>query len=498
MRVKLCFPIVGAMLALVCAVVASANSVSVQEADLTAYGMAYEINRGPGGALYVSDYGANEIWHIDASGAYTVYQVFETVLDARPNSAGDLWFTDGATTFGRVAVPTGTVTTWQVPELHNLWGLTFAQAGRVWMTDFVGEALYRFDPSASELCTYTLPTSSRSYYILHDQGQLWLRNWDLYRIYQIDVASNQVNWWQWELGPSNAEPAGLALDGGGNLWWADPGLGALARLEPDLDQLTTYVLPVGTVPRMLEIGRRGVWYTEAVSGTAGLLDPASAVGITTTLARGSGTVSTECSPWNAGTTASAVISTGTLSWAPGTVTSLTDGGGWNVYELATDARPYGVARSGGYLWAIDQGRQKLMRLPVSVPSVGIDKHTNGQDADGPPGPTVIVDAPVTWTYRVENTGDVDLTDVTVMDDNGTPADDSDDYICVIGTLAVGAVDDTSCSQSGTAVVGQYVNMGTVTANAGAIQVRDSDSSHYLGEEDTVFVFLPLVLKRVTE
>jgi streptogramin lyase len=379
-------------------------------------------------------------------------------------------------------VPTGTLTTWEVPEDHNLWGLAFDDADRLWMTEWVGAGsnLYRFDPVATELCTYTLPSNSRSYYLLHDQGQLWLRNWDQYRIYRLDIASGQADWWQWDLGQSNAEPTGLALDDDGNLWWADAELGALARLEPDLDRMTVYTLPVGTRPHMLETGPGGVWYTEGVSGTVGLLAPASAASATTTLSTGSGSVTAECSSWDPSTTSPAFISAGTLSWTPGSVTTLVDAAGWTVYQLATGASPYGIAGSGGYVWAADQGRQKLLRLSAPIAVVAIEKHTNGQDADDPPGPSVLVGDPVTWSYRVENTGNVGLTDVTVVDDNGTPANPADDYTCVIGDLAAGVVDDVTCSQEGTAVAGQYANTATVSADAGAEPVSDADPSHYFG------------------
>jgi streptogramin lyase len=491
--------VVVGILALLSAAIASAAGVSLEEADLTAYGTAYEINRGPGGALYLSDYDALEIWQIDTSGAYTLYQVFETVLDARPDDAGNVWFTDGAVTFGRVTVPTGTVTTWQVPELHNLWGLAFDGAGRVWMTEFFGAAskLYRFDPGVTELCTYTLPGSSYSYYVLHDEGQLWLGNWSLDRIYRIDIVSNQATWWQ--IGDSSARPTGLGLDQDDNLWWADPGLGALIRLEPGLDRMTSYGLPLGTTPRVLETSPEGVWYTEDSAGTVGLLDPAVAAGTTTTLTTGSGSVVSECSIWGPGTTSLASISTDSLIWASGTVTTVVDGGGWTVYELATGASPYGIADAGAYLWASDQGRQKLLRLSAATPAVDVEKYTNGLDADSPPGPTITVGDPVTWTYRVENKGNVDLTNVTVADDNGTPAIPADDYLCAIGNLAAGAVDDTTCSQSGTAVAGPYANVATVTADADTTQVSDTDASHYLGQESNTYtyIFLPLVLRNMT-
>ena len=48
--------------------------------------------------------------------------------------------------------------------------------------------------------------------------------------------------------------------------------------------------------------------------------------------------------------------------------------------------------------------------------VNIEKLTNGDDADTVPGPTIAVGDAVNWTYRVVNSGNVALTDVTITDD----------------------------------------------------------------------------------
>jgi len=51
----------------------------------------------------------------------------------------------------------------------------------------------------------------------------------------------------------------------------------------------------------------------------------------------------------------------------------------------------------------------------------------GSDADEPTGPIVPVGSTVKFTYTVSNTGDVELDNVTVIDDNQTPNDPSDDF-----------------------------------------------------------------------
>jgi len=83
-------------------------------------------------------------------------------------------------------------------------------------------------------------------------------------------------------------------------------------------------------------------------------------------------------------------------------------------------------------------------------SITIQKYTNGLDADLPTGPEIPEGDPVTWTYQVYNTGDVDLTDLAVFDDNGTQGNTSDDFqVCTRENLApqAGVAAGTLCSAS---------------------------------------------------
>jgi hypothetical protein len=149
--------------------------------------------------------------------------------------------------------------------------------------------------------------------------------------------------------------------------------------------------------------------------------------------------------------------------------------------MASGSRPFGLASAGDYAWVTDRGRDKLARLSVPpAPGIDLEKHTNGHDADDAPGPALVVGDAVTWTYFVTNTGEVDLTGVTVVDDNGTPANLADDYICVIGALPAGAADTATCDQAGTVAAGPYENVATVTGHYGDTPVSDADPSHYVG------------------
>ena len=116
------------------------------------------------------------------------------------------------------------------------------------------------------------------------------------------------------------------------------------------------------------------------------------------------------------------------------------------------------------------------------PGVDIEKATNGEDADMEPGPEILVDSlvgSVVWTYVVTNTGDFALTNVMVVDNR---IGEIPVMACTATSLLPG--ESMTCTVLGTAVVGQYDNLGEVTADfntdLGMGSVSDSDLSHYLG------------------
>ena len=65
------------------------------------------------------------------------------------------------------------------------------------------------------------------------------------------------------------------------------------------------------------------------------------------------------------------------------------------------------------------------------PSIDIEK-TAGDAADGDPYTSLAGD--ITYTYVVTNDGANRLVDIEIVDDNGTPADLSDDFGTVGGTI----------------------------------------------------------------
>ena len=124
-----------------------------------------------------------------------------------------------------------------------------------------------------------------------------------------------------------------------------------------------------------------------------------------------------------------------------------------------------------------------VQIFTPIPAIDIEKHTNGEDADDPPGPYISVNSSVNWTYFVTNTGAVNLTGIVVTDDmpGVTPVyvggDDGDGKLNPSETWIYQAI--------GVAVAGQYANVGTVVGHYDAVEVTHSDPSHYYNRPTTV-------------
>ncbi len=155
--------------------------------------------------------------------------------------------------------------------------------------------------------------------------------------------------------------------------------------------------------------------------------------------------------------------------------------GW--LDLASDEPVWvGVRHSASHRYSVTMQTWCLPKAPPPNPPVGpgdpgsidVEKSTNGDDADLPPGPQVETGSTVTWEYVVTNTGVDTLTHVAVTDDKeGAVA-------CPKTTLAPG--ESMTCAKTGTASSDPdviYENTATAvghTPNGG--QVEDTDPSHY--------------------
>jgi hypothetical protein len=135
--------------------------------------------------------------------------------------------------------------------------------------------------------------------------------------------------------------------------------------------------------------------------------------------------------------------------------------------------------TGNALYNTLNGREDAFFSVIALgdlPSVQIEKQTNGFNPGSPQDLYLLVGSSVTWTYVVTNLSQGTLTSIAVVDDQGVTVS------CPSTTLASGL--SMNCTASGTAVAGPYSNTGTVTGvvNVGdtAVTVSAMDDSHYFG------------------
>jgi uncharacterized repeat protein (TIGR01451 family) len=135
------------------------------------------------------------------------------------------------------------------------------------------------------------------------------------------------------------------------------------------------------------------------------------------------------------------------------------------------------AKTGGYIGTIPGGGTP----PTPNPSIFIDKVTNGAD-----GLNILKGQPITWTYKVSNTGNVPLSGVTVTDNkegsitNRISGDTDSD-----GLLDTDEV--WTYTKTGTAQAGNYSNTGNVTGSYNGTPVNSSDPSSYFGADPKIAI-----------
>ncbi|PIE56709.1 MAG: hypothetical protein CSA34_03630, partial [Desulfobulbus propionicus] len=154
---------------------------------------------------------------------------------------------------------------------------------------------------------------------------------------------------------------------------------------------------------------------------------------------------------------------------PGASMDCTGSGIANIPQYSNNATVTGVTPSGVDVTASDPSHYYSV-----LPSIALEKATNGEDADFPEGPRLNVGDSVTWSYVVTNDGEILINNIVITDDQGVSV------TCPRTSLDVG--ESMTCTGTGTAIAGQYRNAATVTGDpiAGP-QVTATDPSHYFAE-----------------
>jgi len=324
-------------------------------------GEAYEINRDDMGRLWISDFSSHEVWGIDpTNGTYEVYPVSGSPVDAR-QAGGWLWWATGVgNILGRVSTNDGSYTEWQVPDAPGFLSTNLDDQGRLYATDSSNPYLYRQDAEMGQLCTYSLPGYGAGNYIVRYGRYLWVDNFVDSIIIRFQIDSDSLTWWSL---PAGSSPFGMAVDGQGNLWYADSGSKAIAQLDPNTSQLTVYPLPIGNQPMMITVQSNEIWFTEQSQSNIVRLDPVKAEHSILPLTANTQPLTPDCvssSPSNSG---KVTITRGQLNWSENTYPAQKKQSGWQIYQMPENSKPQGIALKDN-VYVVDWGRQMLIHFQL--------------------------------------------------------------------------------------------------------------------------------------
>lgn len=354
------------------------------EAVLNEGGSPYEINPDSEGGLWITDYGAGEIWRVDSdTGGYDLYKL-EYPGDPNPPRPSDarrsgdyFWWVDGEVgILGRAKIVDGEYTLWHVPEASGFYGTAVDTSGRLWFTDASNPKFYRLaTDSTDQLCTYNLPDGGYTDYIVFHNGFLWLGEFEVNNSFPYDQISHllRVNietgaYQSWLLS-DNSMPYGLAADDEGDLWFSDFSFISLNEFDSDTNQLTSYELPLGGSPQMIALEGNRVWY-DGNNGFIGVLDPAAAGSTVTSITPSNGTLSSGCKEILPSAPDSLFVDSGKfLAWEWFSYPTLVDANGWKIFSMPSGADPQGIAYQDGNIYVVDNYWGKLVKLPVELQSI---------------------------------------------------------------------------------------------------------------------------------
>lgn len=371
----------------------------VDEAKLIGNISPYEINPDGTGLLWITDYGLIEtddegkitqeipgvIWSVNPNTRqYTSYSIdYRAIYPLRETNLGHpvdartanniLWWADGDTNFiGRADLTDGEYTLWEIPDADWFYGTAIDDQGRLWVSDAIQNKILSLvvdsDIPSGNVCTYDLPANSNTYYFAIKGNYLWLGDYGNHALIRVSIDGENFATSTWGL-PQFSMPFGLALDGDGHLWYADINFSVLRELNPDAvpNTLKTYTLPEDRIPAMLTVVDGRIWYT-GDDNSVGVLDPSMAVPTTETVTPASGNLMKTCKPITpVPTSEPSYLSSvsGSIGWNQTPYPTLVDVNGWKIFSMPIGSVPWGITFQDGNIYVVDNGRQTLVRLPVS-------------------------------------------------------------------------------------------------------------------------------------
>ena len=179
---------------------------------------------------------------------------------------GDLWFTGQSGIYGKVAVKTGQVTTWDSPKGRGPYGICTTPAGDVWWCSLAGSYIAKIDLKTGDSTVVEPPTRGQGARRVwsDSKGRIWVSEWTSGQLSMYDPAAK--SWKAWMPPQKDAHTYAVYVDEREHVWISEWTGNTTYRFDPATEKFEAFVHPRANARVRQILGRKGeVWLPE--SGT---------------------------------------------------------------------------------------------------------------------------------------------------------------------------------------------------------------------------------------
>jgi virginiamycin B lyase len=189
---------------------------------------------------------------------------------------GALWYTGQvANRLGRLDPRSGEIREYalKIPN-SGPHGLVADREGNIWYTGNAAAHIGKLNTATGEIAEYAMPNpQARDPHtpIFDRKGILWFTVQNGNFLGRLDPTTGEVTLKQ---SPTpNSRPYGIAINSEGMLFYCENGTNRIGRINPDIFDITEYVLPAAARPRRIAVSPDDLVYYASDSGYLGRLDP---------------------------------------------------------------------------------------------------------------------------------------------------------------------------------------------------------------------------------
>ena len=148
-----------------------------------------------------------------------------------------------------------------------------------------------------------------------------------------------------------------------------------------------------------------------------------------------------------------------------------DIGVWGAFRTAATATTYSFTAEADKSddWTVAAIEIRMLQAVTENPVINVVKRVNDNDANTVgTGPTLATGGTATFTYSITNGGNVALSNITLVDDNGTPGNPGDNFSPTFtggdtnGNSLLDLTETWTYTATRTVVAGQYTNIATAS------------------------------------